>query len=127
MKTSIRAPFSGAVILILCLMTTIAARAQTSIQSRFASAGDVIINAEPTVLIGVSGQPGAFTEAAIRAMAKNVIIFPLSNPISRSEHASTNRRLDQWASLDWRGFRKRPVPTHDATHFLRSHSGLRHS
>ncbi len=49
---------------------------------------DVIRNAKPTVLIGVSGQPGAFTEEAIRAMAKNTerpIIFPLSNPTSRCE------------------------------------------
>jgi malate dehydrogenase (oxaloacetate-decarboxylating) len=51
---------------------------------------DVVQNANPTVLIGVSGQPGAFTEEAVRAMAKNVdrpIIFPLSNPISRCEAA----------------------------------------
>ena len=51
---------------------------------------EVVRNAKPTVLIGVSGQPGAFTEEAIRAMAKNVerpIIFPLSNPVSRCEAA----------------------------------------
>lgn len=49
---------------------------------------DVMRNASPTALIGVSGQAGAFTEAAIRAMADSVarpIIFPLSNPTSRSE------------------------------------------
>ena len=49
---------------------------------------DVIKNAKPTVLIGVSGQPGAFTEEAMHTMAKNVarpIIFPLSNPNSRCE------------------------------------------
>src|SRR5258705_6462444 len=49
---------------------------------------EVVRNAKPTVLIGASGQPGAFTEEAIRAMAKNVqrpIIFPLSNPVSRCE------------------------------------------
>jgi len=33
---------------------------------------EVVRNAKPTVLIGASGQPGAFTEEAIRAMAKNV-------------------------------------------------------
>lgn len=49
---------------------------------------DVIREAKPSVLIGVSGQPGAFTEQAVREMAKHAarpIIFPLSNPTSRSE------------------------------------------
>ena len=49
---------------------------------------DVISNVKPTTLIGVSGQGGTFTEAAIRAMAAYVerpIIFPLSNPTSRCE------------------------------------------
>jgi malate dehydrogenase (oxaloacetate-decarboxylating) len=49
---------------------------------------DVVINAKPTVLIGVSGQPGLFTEVMVREMARYTqrpIIFPLSNPNSRSE------------------------------------------
>ncbi len=49
---------------------------------------DVVRHARPTVLIGVSGQPGAFTEEVTRAMAKNTrrpIIFPLSNPTSLCE------------------------------------------
>src|SRR5918993_2682338 len=49
---------------------------------------DVARNARPTVLIGVSGQPGAFPENVIRSMAEhthNPVIFPLSNPTSRSE------------------------------------------
>jgi malate dehydrogenase (oxaloacetate-decarboxylating) len=49
---------------------------------------DVVRHAQPTVLIGVSGQAGAFSEAAVREMAKHTerpIIFPLSNPISCCE------------------------------------------
>ncbi|AHJ63905.1 NAD-dependent malic enzyme [Granulibacter bethesdensis] len=48
----------------------------------------VIRNAHPTTLIGVSGQPGLFTEAAIREMAQHVarpVIFPLSNPTANAE------------------------------------------
>lgn len=49
---------------------------------------DVVRQAKPSVLIGVSGQAGAFTEQAVREMAQHAnrpIIFPLSNPTSRSE------------------------------------------
>ena len=49
---------------------------------------DVARNAKPTVLIGVSGQPGTFTKEVAEAMAENTkrpIIFPLSNPTSRCE------------------------------------------
>jgi malate dehydrogenase (oxaloacetate-decarboxylating) len=58
---------------------------------------DVVRNAKPTVLIGVSGQPGAFTEEAIRTMAKNIerpVIFPLSNPVSRCE--ATPQQIVDW-------------------------------
>jgi len=58
---------------------------------------DVIRNAKPSVLIGVSGQPGAFTQEAVREMAKYTdrpVIFPLSNPTSRSE--ATAQDLMDW-------------------------------
>jgi malate dehydrogenase (oxaloacetate-decarboxylating) len=58
---------------------------------------DVVANAKPTVLIGVSGQPGMFTERIVRTMAANVarpVIFPLSNPVSRSE--ATPQDIETW-------------------------------
>jgi malate dehydrogenase (oxaloacetate-decarboxylating) len=58
---------------------------------------DVVENARPTTLIGVSGQAGAFTEAAIRRMAAHVerpVIFPLSNPTSSCE--ATPAHLTAW-------------------------------
>ena len=50
--------------------------------------GDVVRNARPTVMIGVTGRAGTFTEPVIREMAAHTdrpIIFPLSNPTSRAE------------------------------------------
>ncbi|MEJ0093489.1 MAG: NAD-dependent malic enzyme [Methylocella sp.] len=58
---------------------------------------DVMVNAKPTALIGVSAQGGAFNEPIVRAMAANVdrpVIFPLSNPTSRSE--ATPEQLLAW-------------------------------
>jgi malate dehydrogenase (oxaloacetate-decarboxylating) len=49
---------------------------------------DVIGKIEATILIGLSTVGGAFTEAVVREMARKVkrpIIFPLSNPTSKSE------------------------------------------
>ncbi|MFC3025413.1 NAD-dependent malic enzyme [Vibrio zhugei] len=49
---------------------------------------DVVRQAKPTVLIGVSGAPGLFSEDVIKTMHANCerpIVFPLSNPTSRVE------------------------------------------
>ncbi|WHP32267.1 NAD-dependent malic enzyme [Trabulsiella odontotermitis] len=49
---------------------------------------EVIHYAKPTILLGVSGQSGLFTEEVIRTMYRHCerpIILPLSNPTSRME------------------------------------------
>jgi malate dehydrogenase (oxaloacetate-decarboxylating) len=51
---------------------------------------ETIANARPNVLIGVSGQRGAFNEDVVRKMAAGTqrpVIFPLSNPTSCCEAA----------------------------------------
>jgi malate dehydrogenase (oxaloacetate-decarboxylating) len=59
---------------------------------------DVVRNAKPTALIGVSGQPGAFSEPVVRAMCavnRRPVIFPLSNPTSRAE--ATPADIQYWS------------------------------
>lgn len=54
----------------------------------YASLLDVVHCAKPDILIGVSGQPGLFTEQVVRAMKQHnalPIIFPLSNPSRQVE------------------------------------------
>ncbi len=49
---------------------------------------DVVVRVGPHALVGVTGQPGIFTEAVIRAQAARVarpIVLPLSNPTPRAE------------------------------------------
>ena len=58
---------------------------------------EVVRNAKITVMIGVAGKAGMFTEDAVRAMTENAerpIIFPLSNPTSKCE--ATPSDLLQW-------------------------------
>lgn len=61
------------------------------------SFADVVRNGKPGVLIGATGQAGAFSEPIIREMASHVehpVIFPLSNPTSRAE--ATPADLLKW-------------------------------
>jgi len=62
---------------------------------------DVMHCAQPTILIGVSGQPGLFTEQVVKAMhsgCKTPIIFPLSNPSRQIEAEPSN--LVKWTDGD---------------------------
>lgn len=58
---------------------------------------DVVAAYRPTILIGASGQGGAFSETLVRTMAQNTdrpIIFPCSNPTENSE--ATPEDLLNW-------------------------------
>ncbi|MHB8244104.1 MAG: NAD-dependent malic enzyme [Acidimicrobiales bacterium] len=58
---------------------------------------EVVSKVHPTILIGTSGQAGAFTEEIVRAMASSCarpLIMPLSNPTSLSEATPAN--LLEW-------------------------------
>ncbi len=58
---------------------------------------EVVNNVQPTILLGTSAQPGAFTEQIIREMSQHTerpIVFPLSNPTSKCE--ATPRDLLTW-------------------------------
>jgi malate dehydrogenase (oxaloacetate-decarboxylating) len=78
------------------------ARADLEVQSWRPANGeitlvDVVRNVKPTMLIGVSGQAGVFSEEAVREMVRHTerpIILPLSNPTSRSE--ATPQDLMDW-------------------------------
>jgi malate dehydrogenase (oxaloacetate-decarboxylating) len=68
-----------------------------NVQDDYASLLDVMHGAEPTILIGVSGVPGLFTEAVIKAMKAHChmpIIFPLSNPSRQVE--ATPEQVFNW-------------------------------
>ena len=58
---------------------------------------DIIAQIDATILIGLSTVSGAFSEKIVREMARKVerpIIFPLSNPTSKSE--ATSEDLTRW-------------------------------
>ncbi|HEX9035979.1 MAG TPA: NAD-dependent malic enzyme [Ktedonobacterales bacterium] len=58
---------------------------------------EVVRHVRPTILIGTAARKGAFSEAAVREMARHVarpVIFPLSNPTTKSE--ATPEDLLDW-------------------------------
>lgn len=68
-----------------------------SIDGDYASLVEVMNNAQPDILIGVSGQAGLFTEEVIKAMKSHCdmpIIFPLSNPSRQVE--ATPEQVISW-------------------------------
>ena len=58
---------------------------------------EVVAKVRPTILVGVSGVAGSFTEPAVRAMAEGspeAIVMPLSNPTLNSE--ATPEEIMRW-------------------------------
>ena len=85
---------------------------------------DVIGKINATILIGLSTVGGAFSEPIVREMARKVerpIIFPLSNPTSKSEAKAEDLiQLDRWTRVGGVRFPvcsrqlRRPQDTHRA-------------
>ncbi len=75
----------------------------------------VVEHARPTIMVGVSGQPGLFTEAIVRSMAamhERPILMPLSNPTARAEAVPS----DLLAWTDGRALIATGSPFDDVTH-----------
>jgi malate dehydrogenase (oxaloacetate-decarboxylating) len=83
---------------------------------------DVIHNSKPTVLIGVSGVSGLFSEKVIREMYQHChkpIVLPLSNPTSKAE--ATPENILNWTegnALVATGSPFDPVELNGQTHII---------
>ncbi len=74
-----------------------------------------VAEVKPTIMIGTSTTPGAFTEDIVRTMARNVerpIIFPLSNPTNL--HEATPAHILEWT--DGKGLVATGAPFDDVTY-----------
>lgn len=85
-------------------------------RSDFANAGDmtnlleVVKTVKPTILVGTSTNPGAFTKEVIEAMCQNTdrpVIFPISNPTKKLE--ATAKQVIEWS--DGKAFVATGVPS----------------
>ncbi|WP_448548826.1 NAD-dependent malic enzyme [Thalassotalea fusca] len=79
------------------LVQSKASVANWSVDGEYASLLEVMNNAKPDILIGVSGVAGLFTEEVIRAMKSHCqmpIVFPLSNPVRQVE--ATPEQVISW-------------------------------
>jgi len=84
--------------------------------------GDVIRHSHPTILVGASGQPGAFTEPMIRELLAHCarpIILPISNPTEKAE--ATPADILHWtdgAAIVGTGSPFEPVSLRGVTHHM---------
>jgi malic enzyme len=100
--------------------------APPSVVAGWAGQGDLldleatVRNYMPSVLVGVTGQPGTFTEPMIKAMAKahdRPIVMPLSNPTAFSE--ATPAEILAWS--EGRALVGTGSPFDDVTHDGKRH------
>jgi len=83
---------------------------------------DVVRQFKPTILIGVSGQPGSFTEEIVRVMhasCERPIVLALSNPTAKIE--ARPEQLLGWtngAAIVGTGSPFAPVRVHDVTYHI---------
>jgi malic enzyme len=81
---------------------------------------DVVQNFEPTILVGVSGQPGAFSEAIVASLLQGCarpVVLALSNPTSKVE--ATPEDVLRWtrgAAIVGTGSPFAPVTVNGVTH-----------
>lgn len=71
---------------------------------------EVIKTVKPTILVGTSTNPGAFTKEVIEAMCENTerpVIFPISNPTKKLE--ATAQQVIEWS--DGKAFVATGVPS----------------
>ena len=71
---------------------------------------EVIKTVKPTILVGTSTNPGAFTKEVVEAMCKNTerpVIFPISNPTKKLE--ATAQQVIEWS--DGKAFVATGVPS----------------
>jgi malic enzyme len=95
--------------------------ARNGSQSRF-ELFDVVQNFRPTILIGVSGQPGTFTEAVVRSMragCERPIVLALSNPTNKIEASPEDiLRWTNGGGIVGTGSPFPPVPLNGVTHHI---------
>jgi len=81
---------------------------------------ETVLNFRPTILIGTSGATGLFTETVVRTMAAlndRPIVFPLSNPTSKSECSA--EQAIRWS--DGRAIVATGGPSDPVVHLGRTH------
>ncbi len=81
---------------------------------------DVVRNFRPTILVGVSGQPGAFSEEIVRTLPRHCerpIVLALSNPTTKIEARPEDiLRWTNGAAIVGTGSPFPPVAQHGVTH-----------